>query len=325
MHFGCSYFYLDDFVSVGAIAMTGFFLLSGYALRLVYGEQDLMEKQNLGRFYQKRIVSIIPIYYFFAFLYILLNGKESLVDNLLLFPVEALGLQTTFTSLFCVTHNGGTWFVSCILLAYFIYPFLQTVSKQLKGRYKVLLLLLLIFVDVWGAVISHKFHTAEIYDNPFYRIVEFACGLLVADINIEYDNKLLKALRSWGILIGSSVALLVGVSLMRHYLHYEDYMLYNVLVLPCFAVMLFSLGALKMPLLEKSKGVSYLSKISYAFFLAQFFAWDFGRKAIEWIGLNNKLWRVIYTLSFCIIVSALAYELIQKPISHLILKKTKQS
>ena len=37
IHFGCSYSYLNDFVSVGAIAMTGFFLLSGYSLRMVYG------------------------------------------------------------------------------------------------------------------------------------------------------------------------------------------------------------------------------------------------------------------------------------------------
>lgn len=37
MHFGCDYYFLRNFVSVGAIAMTGFFLLSGYALRLIYG------------------------------------------------------------------------------------------------------------------------------------------------------------------------------------------------------------------------------------------------------------------------------------------------
>ena len=145
MHFGCNYSYLNDFVSVGAIAMTGFFLLSGYALRLAYGEQDLMEKHNIGRFYSKRLLGIIPLYYTKAILFILILGNESLIENLLLFPIEALGLQTTFTSLFNVTHNGGTWFISCILLAYLIYPFLQTICKQLNAKTKVIVLLLLIF------------------------------------------------------------------------------------------------------------------------------------------------------------------------------------
>lgn len=318
VNFECSYSYLNDFVSVGAIAMTGFFLLSGYALRLVYGNQDLMEKHNMGKFYLKRLLGIIPLYYTMAVVFIILCGKESMVENVLLFPIEALGLQTTFTSLFNVTHNGGTWFISCILLAYLIYPFLQAVSKYMNGKSKVVLLLLLMFLDVWGTLISHKFHTAEIYDNPFYRIVEFACGLLVADINMEYDNKVLKALRSWSMLICSVMVLFIGISSMRHYLKYDDYMLYNVIALPCFSVMLFSLGSLKMPLLEKSNVIGYLGKISYAFFMTQFFAWMVGAWGVELIGYNHNWTRILLTFVYCIIVSIGAYELIQKPITKFI-------
>lgn len=36
MHFGCDYYYLTNFVSLGAIAMTGFFLLSCYSLLLAF-------------------------------------------------------------------------------------------------------------------------------------------------------------------------------------------------------------------------------------------------------------------------------------------------
>lgn len=321
MHFGCSYSYLNDFVSVGAIAMTGFFLLSGYALRLVYGNQDLMEKHNLSKFYLKRILSIIPLYYFVALLHIILLGKESLLDNMILFPIEALGLQSTFTSLFNVTHNGGTWFISCILLAYLIYPFMQTVCKYLKAEYKVLFLLLLMFLDVWGMVISHKFHTAEIYDNPFWRIIEFACGILVADINLEYNNKFLNVLQSRGMLIFSVLVLTVGVSLMRHDLHYEDYMIYNVIVLPCFIVMLFSLGTLQMPVIEKSKVIKYLAKISYAFFLVQGFVWIAARWTVDVLGYNHNWNRIAISFIYCVIASILAYELVQRPIVRLFKKR----
>lgn len=316
MHFGCSYSFLTNFISVGAIAMTGFFLLSGYSLRLVYGAQNLMEKHNIGHFYLKRILGIIPLYYFFSLLFVFLLGNESIVDNALLLPIEVLGLQTTFTSLFGVTHNGGTWFISCIILAYLIYPFLQTICQQIGSRSKVFLLVLLIFLDIWAAFISRRFHTAEIYDNPFYRILEFTCGLLVADINLSYDNKFLRLLRSWGILAVSTIILVAGVSIIQHYKNVQDYMLLNILVLPCFAIMLFPLGTLKMPYLEKSKTLGYLGKISYAFFLVQFFAWEIGRWCVNLIGYNHNWARILITFAYCVVASIIAYELIQKPIEN---------
>lgn len=322
MHFGCSYSYLNDFVSVGAIAMTGFFLLSGYSLRMVYGDKNLIDKHDLGIFYLKRVLGILPLYYFFAILYVLFLGKESLLENILLFPIEAFGLQSTFTSLFGVTHNGGTWFISCIILAYLLYPFLQTICKYLNTRYKVVMLLLLVFLDVWGGVISHKFNTAHIYDNPFYRILEFSCGLLVADINMKSNSKLLHIIRTKWTLVSAILLLIFGVSLMRHYFQFGDYMLYNVIVLPCFAIMLFSFGTIRMPILERSNVIGYLGKISYAFFLTQFFAWKVGRIFIGLIGYDHNWVRILVTFVYCVLASIFVYECVQKPIVKLVRRST---
>lgn len=320
MHFGCDYYFLTNFVSVGAIAMTGFFLLSGYALRLVYGHQNIIEKHNLVQYYIKRILSVLPLYYFASILYVIFLGKETFFDNIILFPIELFGLQSTFSSLFGITHNGGTWFISCILLAYLIYPFLQEVCKQMSLRCKLLLLLLLL-LDVWAPIVSNRFHAATLYDNPFYRILEFACGLLVADININYDNRMLKKIRSLGGLIISVLILIIGVSLIQYFKDIQDYMLLNILVLPCFILILFSLGCIKIPVLDKIKTISYLGKISYAFFLIQFFAWKVGNKLIECIGYDNNFMRIILTFSFCLIGSIFLYELIQKPIAKYLKNK----
>ena len=227
MHFGCHYGILEDFVSVGAIAMTGFFLLSGYSLRLVYGEKNLMDIKEIGRFYVKRVLGILPLYYTLAIFFILFLGKESWVDNVCLFPIEVLGLQSTFTSLFGITHNGGTWFISCLLLGYLVYPFLQTIVRQLCHKQKIFLALLLIFVDLWATIVRIKFHTAWIYDNPFYRIIEFAIGLIVADINMTTDGNAMEILRSWWVTIGASIAMLVSVSFVNAHWGISDYMLLN--------------------------------------------------------------------------------------------------
>ena len=311
-HFGCSYSFLNDFVSVGAIAMTGFFVLSGYSLRLVYGNQNLFDKSNLLRFYIKRMVSVIPLYYAVSLLYIIFLGEESLVSNLLLFPIEALGLQSTFSSLFGVSHNDGTWFISCILLAYLVYPLIQTIVKQINVRGNVIILLLLMFIEIWAVVVSHRFGTARLYDNPFYRILEFGCGVIVADLNINFDLGWLRALRNKWTLIIATLVLYFGVSLMRHYLTFGDFMLYNVVVLPCFCVMLFSLGKLRLPYLENMNAIKYMGKISYAFFLVQYFAWPIGRWSITAIGYNCNILRILITLTFCVLASIVLYEIVQK-------------
>lgn len=316
-HMGCDYSFLNDFVSVGAIAMTGFFVLSGYAMRMVYGERDIHEKNNLLKFYIRRIVSIIPLYYVVSLIYIIFLGEESLTDNLLLFPIEALGLQSTFSSLFGVSHNDGTWFISCILLAYLIYPLIQTIVKQIHVSSKVVILFVLIIIETWAVVVSHRFGTARLYDNPFYRILEFGCGIIIADLNIKYDYRWLHLLRNRWTLIITLIILFIGVSAMRRYFTFGDFMLYNVLVLPCCCIMLFSLGINSNSSLRENAVLQYFGKISYAFFLVQYFAWPIGKIVIRSSGYDSNLFRIFLTFSFCIIASILLYEIVQKPIEKL--------
>ena len=113
-----------------------------------------MDKNNLKIFYLKRVVGIIPLYYALALMYVIFLGTETLRENLLLFPIEALCLQSTFSSLFGVTHNGGTWFISCIMLAYLIYPFMQTIFRHLNNKIKIIILLKFLLVII---IIYSKF------------------------------------------------------------------------------------------------------------------------------------------------------------------------
>lgn len=321
MHFGCSYGILNSFVSVGALAMTGFFMLSGYALRLVYGEKNLIEKNELSRFYVKRMIGILPLYYTLALLYMVFLGKENWMENLMLLPIEALGLQTTFTSLFGVTHNGGTWFISCLLLGYLIYPFLQTVVSQLSTKQKVLMLFVLMGIELWATIIRIQFHTAWLYENPFYRILEFTMGLIVADVNMTADGGVMRALRSLWVTIGVGVVMLLSVSIINARWGISDYMFLNWIVLPCFILMLFGLGHNRVAWLERSNVLSYASKISYAFFLSQYFAWPIGRWFVECTGYNTNWIRIMITFSTCIVISILMYEIVQCRMVEVIKKK----
>ena len=60
--------------------------------------------------------------------------------------------------------------------------------KQLTNKQKVLLIVLLISIDLYAVVIRNTFSTYWLYDNPFYRVIEFTIGLLVADIKLQTTN-----------------------------------------------------------------------------------------------------------------------------------------
>ena len=112
----CSYGVLNSFVDVGAIAMTGFFLLSGYVINLTYGRKDLAKPGEMKTFYTKRLITIIPLYFVWAFFrviaHVIVSGKSAAIEELILFPIELLGIQSVFSSLFSFSHNGGSWFIS---------------------------------------------------------------------------------------------------------------------------------------------------------------------------------------------------------------------
>ena len=161
IHLGCKYGILTSFINMGAIFMTAFFVLSGYVIYYTYQKKDLGKLVNIKLFYKKRYITILPIYYLVGTLYIIFfwGGTESLQENVILMPIEILGLQSVFTSIFSVSHNGGTWFVSCILLCYLIYPFAQEIIKQISLKSKIKMLLLSVLVLLWSPFIVWKFQT----------------------------------------------------------------------------------------------------------------------------------------------------------------------
>lgn len=54
-------------------------------------------------------------------------------------PVEIWGFQSLLSSLFSVSHNGGAWFISCILFCYLLFLYFQNCIKQMKFQSKITL------------------------------------------------------------------------------------------------------------------------------------------------------------------------------------------
>ena len=159
IHHGNDFGALTGFVSMGAVFMTAFFMLSGFVLFLTYRERDLLKNDALKNFYLKRTFGIFPLYLVVAVLYVVTLGQESVFQNLVLLPIEVLGLQSVFSTLFPVSHNGGTWFISCLLFAYLAFPLMQEIVKQMTTRTKWMALAICSAILFWSPLVVHTFKT----------------------------------------------------------------------------------------------------------------------------------------------------------------------
>jgi len=293
---------------MGAIAMTGFFLLSGYVINLTNGQKDMSCQEELKRFYLKRFISILPLYFVWASLLVIanivLNGKSAVVEELILFPVETLGIQSVFSSLFPFSHNGGSWFISCILICYILYPLLHLITRALTDRNKIVLIVVLIAILLWSPFVQHYFHLQKIYDNPFFRALEFTIGILVSQLNFSsYPRKLICIMRKPFVCILSLVGLVMGVSVAKMVNIPGDYMLYNWVSLPCFVSLLISLGSYKFKKLQGSKVIKYLSEISFCLFLGQIiYVWYVVKYAFGYVGIESNVMKILvsFAIVFCI-------------------------
>lgn len=323
IHFQCSYGVLNDFVDMGAIAMTGFMLLSGYVLYLTYHKKDLMQIQDLKVFYTKRLISIIPLYYSIALLSIacgLLTGKTTALTELALFPIETLGLQSVFASLFCYSHNGGTWFISCILICYALFPFVVTVVKQLSLKTQVKAMILMMLVLWYSPFVPHFFHITDIYSNPFFRAMEFSMGVILA--NMATEVKEIESIQMKIILTVSSVLMLLGVTIAVEVGVAKDFMLYNWVALPCFIAIIYALSHLNFERLQNSKVLSYLSSISFTFFLCQVLPlWAISRRVLTLMDCDDNYVKIGFSFIVCLTGAIVIHEMIEKPSTRYLKQK----
>ena len=320
IHHESSFGPLTGFVSMGAVFMTAFFMLSGYVLFLTYKDKSLVQAPALKNFYLKRIFGIFPLYLVVAALYVVTLGQESVFQNLVLLPIEVLGLQSVFSTLFPVSHNDGTWFISCLLLAYLAFPLMQEIVKQMSTRTKWMALAFCTAILLWSPLVVHTFKTDSIYANPFFRGLEFFIGVLLCSLPIRAG--IAKVLATWKALLVEVLLLVAGVSIaVRLNVFVGNYMLYDWIVVPLFAVMILTLAGIKSPQLQGSAVLRYASAASYAFFLAQVFNTQIENWLFPLCGIQNNALQIAVSVALCAVIAIALHELIEKPCAKMLKKK----
>ncbi len=328
--FGCTYGYnTDDFIiSMTSPVMTCFFIMSGFS---IHYQHRIKETTAIWtrEYLKKRLISILPSYFLVVAIWPLFN-KNQLKEWAVLLPIDILGIQTTYRTLFGILHNGGTWFVSCLLLAYISYPVVKSVLEARKKYISVVFVAVLHFIMMYSYAIIPMFELDSLYSNPIARTFEFIIG--VAYCELIYENKGASRKEQCSLKRGESVRennffwggwstmlTMVVISLTSIAIAFVQNvgirtMFFRYLVTPIICVLLLASAFVRIKVLEKSRLLGVMSGISYQFFLMQLFLWVISAKVMIWLGIESNQGKIVLSLLLCIILSYLVWHVYDKPI-----------
>lgn len=331
-HLNADYGILQPFARMGAVFMTAFFMLSGFSLFVNYSAKNIIKLPELKSYFIKRVIGIVPMYYITAVLFVLFYFIVSRIyptldysakDDLLLFPVEFLGIQSNFHSLFDYSHNGMTWFISCLLMCYLVYPLMQEIAKQISNKAKVIIIVLSAFILLYSPIVQELYRTVFIYTNPFFRILEFMIGVLLASMKPRYEESTFvkKYIFNWVtvILAGIVMAVIVSAGVLLD-LSVKNYMLYSAICLPFFIIMLIGSSGTVSSVLSGSKVIRYCCEISYVFFLAQLFSNTVCIILKVEFNITNNLVMILLGWIICAAIAVLMHEAFEKPLKKMLNK-----
>lgn len=322
--FGCTYgsSLVDGLIcATTSPIMVCFFVVSGFSIYYNNSNRNLLDAGELRTFYKKRFITLFPIYilvHMLSYVLVVNTVQQKIYST----PVELLGLQSMYGGLFGISHSGATWFISSLLLGYFIYPLVQELLKM-NQRCIYLVTSVIFFVLVYSEVVMLQiFGVQPGYVNPVFRAMQVAFGAALCMAFTEEDkgnNKKAAIMMVANLII---TGLLTAFAL--HYkmgIEYVTTPIYYYLI--AFA-MLISIK-FKPRLLTKSKLIKYAGSLTFYFFILQVFLWRLSAKVCGLTGIESNKGKLLVSFVLCVALSIICKELFdkhaQKYLKNKLLKK----
>lgn len=316
--FGRSYGVITPFIQMGSIFMTAFFILSGFCLFFSSAKISLNEPKSLFVFYLKRFFAIFPLYYVIIAINLIGFAGDRLQDSLILLPIELLGLQMLFPGIVNNSLNGGLWFISCITICYIFFPFISILIRNMKIRYRLILLAIVIFTLLYSPFVQYRYDIVSLYHEPLYRFGEFIIGVLLASFLPE-----LKKLKHEKILFNPisftlCFALLITLVFVfyNNGIQFELRMYYELFTAPLFSLIILILGGIKCNPLDNSRVLKYIASICYALYLVQV-PIGIPRAIVNIVNIENNILQILFIVAMYVVLAIALHEIIERPASLL--------
>lgn len=174
--------HIADFGAGGACGVSFFMILSGFVLCDGYQSRIEAGTINFKGFINKRLAKIYPLHIICLFCAIVLSLNKIHFGwgTLAIYTSNLLLLQSWIPlSDFYFSGNAVGWFLSAILFAYAVFPFIIRFINCSNSRtrlFKALTGTLIIYFIV-VILIPGKYSNSIIYVNPLFRVVDFIIGI----------------------------------------------------------------------------------------------------------------------------------------------------
>ena len=300
--FGCTYgsSLVDGLIcATTSPIMVCFFVVSGFSIYYNNSNRNLLDAGELRTFYKKRFITLFPIYILVHMLsYVLV--ENTLQQKIYSTPVELLGLQSMYGGLFGISHSGATWFISSLLLGYFIYPLVQELFKMNRSCIYIATSVIF-FVLVYSEVVMLQiFGVQPGYVNPVFRAMQVAFGAALCMAFTEDDkgnNKKVAIMM---------VANLIITGLLTVFaLHYKMGIEYVTTPIYYYLIAFAMLISIKFKprLLTKSKLIKYAGSLTFYFFILQVFLWRLSAKVCGLTGFESNKGKLLVSFVLCVALS----------------------
>jgi acyltransferase 3 len=309
--FGCTYgsSLVDGLIcATTSPIMVCFFVVSGFSIYYNNSNRNLLDAGELRTFYKKRFITLFPIYILVHMLsYVLV--ENTLQQKIYSTPVELLGLQSMYGGLFGISHSGATWFISSLLLGYFIYPLVQELFKMNRSCIYIATSVIF-FVLVYSEVVMLQiFGVQPGYVNPVFRAIQVAFGaaLCMAFTEDDKGNNKKAAIMM--------VANLIITGLLTVFaLHYKMGIEYVTTPIYYYLIAFAMLISIKFKprLLTKSKLIKYAGSLTFYFFILQVFLWRLSAKVCGLTGFESNKGKLLVSFVLCVALSIICKELFDK-------------
>jgi len=309
-----------DVFREGYLAVTFFFMLSGFILTYGYKERFSSGAVDKKYFYIARLARIYPLHFLTLILalpYWYSFFAKHIQKALAFLCCNILLVQSFIPTEKCYYFlNAPSWALSNEFFFYLCFPFLLSRVTRMSPKCKSVLVLLPAFCAGFLAIRLHN-HAWVFYINPLFRIYDFFVGILLANIFLTIKDLFNKFGNGWFTCM-ELFAIVMFVSFFAIHSYVPEVLRFDLYyVLPIALIIFvfaFEKGFFSRAL--AAKGFVMLGRLSFAFYMLNL-------PIILYLTWYTKDIYVIAIGSFFItlILSIPVYIFYEQPLNRFLLRK----
>ena len=167
-------------IAFGQVGVVLFFLLSGFVCHLSFDRKFQGGRfwKECGRFYLKRWLSIVPMFYvgFLATYFISQMQHGIRLDQRVIYNILTIDKYVELTCGTETVSNIGEWFTCILLFFYLVFPFFYLLKKKI-GKY--IFIAVIVFLRFFGVYFTE--HGLGFFHAALQYLPTFLTGMLFSE------------------------------------------------------------------------------------------------------------------------------------------------